>query len=267
MKINNMFSRFLISSIPRPATVLLILLAWSIPAFCGEIHEAVKAGNLGKAKALLKQNPELVFSKDNDGRTPLHWAAEKGHKGVMELLLANQADINARNNNGRTPMQLASAKDHKDVVELLLAKGADVNADAEALFETGISYLQAGQYNKSRWTFRTLIQIYPHSEKAPDAVFDIADSYYQEGGIENLLRAEEEYKNFVIFWPDSPKAPEAQLKIIKLNIQMMGLPDGNQEYAIKALKEIERFEKKFPESNYLPIVNQLKILVQAVPTQ
>ena len=29
--------------------------------------------------------------------TPLHWAVEKGHLGVIELLLVHSADINCEN--------------------------------------------------------------------------------------------------------------------------------------------------------------------------
>jgi hypothetical protein len=42
-------------------------LALSSLAFCGEIHDAAKSGDLEKVKALLKDKRGLVFSKDNGG--------------------------------------------------------------------------------------------------------------------------------------------------------------------------------------------------------
>jgi ankyrin repeat protein len=130
------------------------------------IHEAVTAsfGGLGDVKGLLDYNPDLVFSKDDVGRTPLHLAAYHGdtgaaelllankaevnvtdnngstplhmtaklkwhgNKGVAELLLANKAEVNVTDNNGHTPLHWAAANGHKDVVELLLSNKADVNA-------------------------------------------------------------------------------------------------------------------------------------------
>ena len=71
----------------RLTIILLIILAWSIPAICGEIHDAAIVGDLEKVKALLKENPELVSSKGNDGKTPLHWTVRHGHRKVAELLL------------------------------------------------------------------------------------------------------------------------------------------------------------------------------------
>jgi TonB family protein len=113
---------------PRLAGILLITLAWSIPGFSGEIHDAAKAGDLAKTKALLEENPELISSKDKFGDTPLHKAAGENRKDAVEFLLAKGADVNARNNSDDTPLHYAAIGAHKEVVELLLAQKADVNA-------------------------------------------------------------------------------------------------------------------------------------------
>jgi hypothetical protein len=55
------------SPIRRRAAVLLVALAWSSLAFCGEIHQAARNGDLAKVEALLKDNPDLVFAKDKGG--------------------------------------------------------------------------------------------------------------------------------------------------------------------------------------------------------
>jgi ankyrin repeat protein len=81
------------ASLIRLTAVLLIVLGWSIPAFCGEIHDAAKSEDLAKGKALFRDNPELVASKDDSGFTPLHLAAAEGHKDMVELLLVNKAGV------------------------------------------------------------------------------------------------------------------------------------------------------------------------------
>ena len=73
-----------------------------------EIKESPKPDIAEKVKALLNDNPDLVFSKDHGGRTPLHAAAESGHKHMVELLLANGAEVNAENNDGWTPLKEAA---------------------------------------------------------------------------------------------------------------------------------------------------------------
>jgi ankyrin repeat protein len=107
---------------------MLVALAWSSLAFCGQIHDAAAAGDLAKVKALLKDNPDLVFSKNTNGWTPLHIVAFEGHKAVAEVLLANKAEVNAKDNKGQTPLHWAASAGSKDVAELLLANKAEVNA-------------------------------------------------------------------------------------------------------------------------------------------
>jgi hypothetical protein len=126
------------------------------------IFSAASAGDLQKAKTLIEDDPDVIFSEDNEGRaplylaathgqkdmaallvadgayvndwdnngmTPLHGAAENGHKAVTELLLAKKAEINVLNDDGKTPLHLAAEYGRKDVVALLLAKKANVNTE------------------------------------------------------------------------------------------------------------------------------------------
>jgi ankyrin repeat protein len=124
-------------TIPGRAVALLIALAalsCASPAFCDPINDAARTGDVAEVTRLLTSEPRLVFSRDKlDGRTPLHWAAIKGHKDIAELLLANKADVDAKTNGfgtagGDTPLHFAALGGHKDVAELLLDHGADVNA-------------------------------------------------------------------------------------------------------------------------------------------
>ena len=119
------FDRLCHYPIPRRVAVVLVALVWSSLAFGGEIHDAAKGGDLAKVKALLKGNPDLVFSKDEKGVMPLHVAAFVGAKDVVELLLASKADVNAKDNKGHTPLNWASAKGHKDVADLLRQHGGN----------------------------------------------------------------------------------------------------------------------------------------------
>jgi ankyrin repeat protein len=110
------------------AVAALIMPPWSIPVFCGPIHNAASLGNPHKVQALLKENPELVSSRDRESRTPLHIAAEMGYRNLAELLLANDADVNARNKESWTPLHWAAERGEKIAAELLLARGTDGDA-------------------------------------------------------------------------------------------------------------------------------------------
>jgi ankyrin repeat protein len=108
----------------------LLLLSSSDLVLAGEIHEAVKNDDLAKVRSLINNNPDLVFSKDEDGFTPLHLAAANGYKDMAEFLLANKADANATDNSQSTPLHqaIAAVGEHVELLELLITHKADVNA-------------------------------------------------------------------------------------------------------------------------------------------
>ena len=60
--------------------------------------------------------------------TPLHAAAYQGHSDVVELLIANDADVNASDMRGWIPLHAAVDQGHAAVADLLIVKGADLNA-------------------------------------------------------------------------------------------------------------------------------------------
>lgn len=70
-----------------------------------------------------------VNSRDSDQDTPLICAAFGVHLGIINLLLANNADVNAQNGKGYTALVAAATKgiEALPIVELLLTSGASPN--------------------------------------------------------------------------------------------------------------------------------------------
>ena len=62
--------------------------------------------------------------RDNDQRTPLHWACYNGHTEVAMALMERGADIDARDNKQRTPLHYACIKGHTEVAMALMERGA-----------------------------------------------------------------------------------------------------------------------------------------------
>jgi len=124
------------------------------------------------------------------------------------------------------------------------------------LFESGMQYLEKNQYIKARLSFQTLINIYPDSEYTPASFLAIADSYYSEGGTENLLQAEAQYKDFLIFYPTHEMADDAQLKIAAINYKLMKPFDRDPTNARKAEVEFKRFLETYPDSELMPTARE-----------
>lgn len=82
-------------------------------------HRAARFGEIYVCQRLLGGGKN-VDSRDQDGETPLHFAAWYGHAEVAELLIDNGADLNATGETyGGTPLQWARQKGNVEIVRML----------------------------------------------------------------------------------------------------------------------------------------------------
>jgi ankyrin repeat protein len=127
------YTLFATNSVGRVESLVTLIVAdCDGITLCHEIQEASAGDDLGTVSALLKEKPDLAFTKDRSGITPLHVAALSGQTQVVDLLLANKADVNARDGKGMTPLHLASESGQTRVVDRLLKHHADVNAKSNS---------------------------------------------------------------------------------------------------------------------------------------
>ena len=106
-----------------------------------DLIEACAKGNLKSAKLHLAKGAK-VNARANAGRTPsrtaIMWAAVRGKREIVKLLIDHGAEINAKDDwkgnmtrpdgtEGWTPLIFAADSDHEAVVKILIEKGADVN--------------------------------------------------------------------------------------------------------------------------------------------
>ena len=95
---------------------------------------AARAGDTEKCQQLLAARAEVNVGWKS--WTPLMGAAERGHGGVVSLLLKNMANVNAVNKKGRSALSFAAAPSVQGakgrgspniVIDYLMSHGADVN--------------------------------------------------------------------------------------------------------------------------------------------
>jgi ankyrin repeat protein len=86
------------------------------------LHWAANEGHLAAITALSKRAD--VSARDKNGRTAIHLAASRGHVEVINQL---DGDILARDNDGHTPMNLAIQREQVDVIKALEKLGVDVS--------------------------------------------------------------------------------------------------------------------------------------------
>jgi ankyrin repeat protein len=90
------------------------------------LHHAVKYGDLGTAKELLRRGAEVdpICTSGWGFRTPLHLAAEHNFSEVLELLINNGANIERTGPDNFNALLLACSNGSSACLELLLKAGA-----------------------------------------------------------------------------------------------------------------------------------------------
>jgi outer membrane protein assembly factor BamD len=125
------------------------------------------------------------------------------------------------------------------------------------LFENGMKYLQKNRFIQARLALQTLINTYPDSEFTPISFLSIADSFYREGGTSNLVQAESQFKDFIIFYPTHEMADDAQMKVAAINFRLMRAPDRDPTNARKAMDELRKFLRDYPDSPLAPTAGEV----------
>ncbi|XP_017267148.1 myotrophin [Kryptolebias marmoratus] len=83
---------------------------------------AIKGGDVDEVKAMLTDD-NVNLNLEN-GRKPLHVAADFGHPELIKFLVSNGADINALDKHGFSPLMTACLEGHPSCVKVLLEMGA-----------------------------------------------------------------------------------------------------------------------------------------------
>ena len=134
----------------------------------------------------------------------------------------------------------------------------------KTLYENGMQYLDDSQFIKARLSFQTLINTYDDSPYLEVAKYYIAYSYLREGGIENLIQAEQSFKDFKLFFPTSELADNAQAFIVQINMRMMKEPNRDLTYAQRSEVELKNFMIEFPDSPFVPEIRARQYFVENV---
>jgi len=88
------------------------------------ILQSIRDGDTFAVRRLVSADASLVHATDECLKTPLHWAAEKNHYEIAEILLDAGADLEATTSWGATPFDWAATMGSARVADLLLARGA-----------------------------------------------------------------------------------------------------------------------------------------------
>lgn len=92
-----------------------------------DIFNVARSGSIADAKALMKNNPDIINTINEEGYSPLILACYKGNLEVAEFLIKNVKDINYTSAMG-TALMAATVKKQTRLVQLLLENKANPNS-------------------------------------------------------------------------------------------------------------------------------------------
>jgi ankyrin repeat protein len=92
------------------------------------LHTAAKAGHTDMINFLIYDCEVNVNIKNKYGETPLHYAAQKGLRDTVRLLISNGADVKSIAAGRLTPLHYAAKEGHIEVVRALIRSGAKIDA-------------------------------------------------------------------------------------------------------------------------------------------
>ncbi len=92
------------------------------------ILEAVIAGDLNQVELLLRAKPRIIVTRTSGHEwTLLHMAASGGNPKMVELLISKGAQVNALTTDDKTPLHYAAGKGHLEIARALVRNDADVS--------------------------------------------------------------------------------------------------------------------------------------------
>ncbi|XP_029981759.1 ankyrin repeat domain-containing protein 66 [Sphaeramia orbicularis] len=96
-----------------------------------ELHQAAAAGDFDKVEDILRQNKCNPNQRDVDwsSKTPLHWAAARGHTETVRILIEHGARPCLRTDHGWTPAHFAAESGRLAVLRLLHSLHAPIDKE------------------------------------------------------------------------------------------------------------------------------------------
>ena len=124
----------------------------------------------------------------------------------------------------------------------------DADLPDKQLYDKAMAQIKSGHFDVARLDLNTLLSTCPDSQYQMRAKLAIADAWYHEGGSAALAQAEQEYKDFITFFPNAPEAAEAQMRVGDIYFKQMDVPDRDYSKAEHAEEEYRTMLKQYPDA-------------------
>jgi len=129
--------------------------------------------------------------------------------------------------------------------------GQGLDETDRSLFERARYDLRRGEFLRARLLLDNLIATYPDSEYVPDAMYAMAESWFQMGTHSDLIQADNEFSRYLVFFPTNEKADDAQMMRAMTHIVQMEKSDRDPTEALLAERALQTLISDYPDSDLL----------------
>ena len=134
-----------------------------------------------------------------------------------------------------------------------LLSGTSTAADADkVLLDSGDKALADKRWTTARQYFTKLLDSYPQSAYRADAKLGVGDSYLGEGTSAAFVFAQNEYREFLSFYPTNPRADYAQFQLGLVHHKQMLTAGRDSTETKDAVREFQTFVDRYPNSKLMP---------------
>ena len=126
----------------------------------------------------------------------------------------------------------------------------------QILLDRGNAALKDKSWTRARTYFSELLESYPQSPLRAEAKLGVGDSFLGENNAASYVYAQNEYREFMAFYPTNPRADYAQMQLGMVHFNQMLSPQRDQSETREAIKEFQAFVDRFPNSKLMPEVRQ-----------
>jgi len=130
------------------------------------------------------------------------------------------------------------------------------SAPDQFLFQRANDAVKRQRWLDARKYFQQIVDNYPQSTLRPDSKLGVGDSYLNEGGEANIVLAENEFREFLQFYPTNMRADYAQYKLAMTHYKRMRAPERDQTETAASVREFEAFFDRYPNSMLTPEVRE-----------
>ncbi|KAI1015958.1 hypothetical protein LB504_009200 [Fusarium proliferatum] len=200
---------------------------------------ASQYGHIHVVRMLLEAGKTNLNARDDWGWTPLMWAINYRHSGIVKLLLEHKADVDIRGRTGMTPLHLATRYGQFEIAKLILQTGC-VDVTIQDL---------AGS---------TPLDLATSFERG-----DIAELIWQSGMNNNAKNPE--YKRFGMSWIVKCNHSSTLEYMLELHSEQFNMrectiailqTDGDWEDKTKLLLSFNMIDMSLPDTNGDTVLHQ-----------